>query len=511
MAIYDYHNDPEILARAEAYDNAHPRLYDQFINSADPELILFYDENVLRNVIELPPFDENTDTVRSFLCYRRFLFYLFKFSRSAVGGLEEVCGELIRAIQVRLFDSYISKLVEQHRQDYQAIDDWCRKWVDVTMEIIVESFELMPFPKEGSGIYDNLDLCKQALGMSLYQYEESLAKMNNDIPLKVSNVILYNFWGNDYGFHIENIDKYSAPSTEDNQKTDRLLNCLLFEETIREYVKKAVALTNQTDPIVSYLDEPKKLIGDLFSAYTKLLRIRKIKDVKSLAFAIRHWRYMTEKIIYQVTEIERQRFRMSEYPPGSVLHSQIFVLSLTNRKRYDAILEFRKKISTWVQFVCDSYENRLHAGDLRYPWAEGLDNVRIDYSGLYKLFITEGPYHYLCGISEADFRDAIESAQINVLMDHLAIPDKDVSRGKDAKEPTRDTSKAAIRFLVQQIGRQVRDWYDVAAASMLDSNGKPYTVAALQSLHPTEETARMSELLAKYMTIQPVRQYHRRN
>lgn len=508
---YDYHNDPEILRRAEIYDRSHPALYQQFFDETSTDVIPFYDEDLIRSIMALPSLDDYNSVEQSIMLYRILLLYIFKHNRTPMEGMTYDWGEVLRGLHVRLFNSYAQAITAKydHTNDYQTIIHCLETWVNVTFDILCESLVETPFPVEQSDYHDNLDLCRQSLGVVLAQYQEILSgfQFGNYVP--ASGIILYNFWKDDYEILTEKKNKYSASTEEEGQMTSQLHNSLLFEKTIRDFVYRAVDLANQAEPRESYLDEPKRMLSNLFSAYTKLLRIKGVKDSGPLMSAVRHWQFLTQKVIFKVTEVERQSYRMSQYPPGSVVHSQVFRLSPENRKKYDAIVELRNKCNLWVEYVCKEYGDRVEHGDMRFPWAEDLAGLNIDYSGLYRIFISEGPHHYIYGISENVFRDAIESAEINVLMDHLAIPGKDSSR-ENAKEPTRDMSKAAIRYLVQAIGRQVHEWYKAAASTMLDSKGKPYTITAFQSLHPTEETARMSELLLDYMKIKPVRPYRRK-
>lgn len=448
----------------------------------------------------------------SFLTYKHALIDFFDKHFSSCVGTSTRCEEYFRVLHIKLFDSFVSVIEGKfdHENEFDTIISRMEKWVDVTYEILIETFEEQPFPLEHADLYDNLDICKQAMGTILHHFREHISKIQYGPYVKALPLILYNDWGDDYVFFVNGINKYASLSEIELEMTDSMHNGLLFERYFEGFVNIAVLLANQPEPRISYLAEPKEKIMYFFSEYTKLLRRCRIKDPGILLFAIHHWRYMTEKSIFRITEVERQKYRMSEYPPGSIVHSHIFRLKPGNRRKYDAIMEMRTKCISWIQYMCASYEERIKSGSLRYPWIEELDKVRIDYHGLYTLFINEGPYHYICGISEDVFRDAIESAEINVLMDHLAIPQKDPERGKTAKEPTKETSKAAIRYMVQNIGRQVPEWYKAAASTIKNKDGKPYTVAALQSIHPTIESSRMSEVLSDYMVVKEPRQYQRK-
>lgn len=131
------------------------------------------------------------------------------------------------------------------------------------------------------------------------------------------------------------------------------------------------------------------------------------------------------------------------------------------------------------------YVDGLKTGPETYEWTSGLEKLKIKYL---KLFEAMRQLHFLDSSLSFDvFCDGIQRADVSDIQKAIIDPTKNAS---------------ALRYLVRTIGHEVESWYAAAAATLKDSQGRPYTRDKLDKVsNVTEAIASMSEVLPRVMKL----------
>lgn len=460
MPKYDYHQDKEIADAAEKYDKVSGKEYDAFILEERLMPVPFYDLSLLATVCTFPIVTGLSHTEGVFLAYRHVLDMFFKNTYNYHYKTDEEMEWGLRGLQEQLYGSFKNRLVD-HLKEYnkKQIIEWLCIWKDVTISVIEDCFEETPFSLD---IYnhekDNLNLLRVCFTATHLLYIDDLFKNYHPVP----DIICYNFWGDQYIPLMEAATPGAAPTREEAERNNYILNILRFSE---EIVKRVHRVLEKRMTLVEF----REFIQILFSDYTKLLRIHLITEPVKIEQAVIFWESITRDIIKNVLYVMSQHYRLCDYHLGDCIHPVLFRSS--HWEEWNIIHTIKSNLDNHIRAITVSFMDDVKNGKLDFRWAAELNHLHLDYHGIYSImkdYFTEVPFLI--------FRYCIESANLSYLQNHLI--------------DTED-SYGALRFLVFRIGANCKLWLETASGSLKDANGKPYNSRTFnKSVSPQKKYAK---------------------
>lgn len=454
---YDYRNDPRIQEAAKKYDYLLVKSYDHFLADQSSLPILFYDSELLHSFVTGGHFSDASEVESNFLWFAFDIGLFMDQSHSYNYASEEDMIDAAKGFIIKLFDLFSQKLIQSYPNDLDTVMNWARQWRDVTVDILIEMFQAHPFTVDifGDGYKDNLWLLESCIFVTNNIYADFYEKHSPKNQNPYSNIILYNFWADEYWSLKQRWVKDTAKSKDDAELNDLLQNRLLFKNRFRQMIqdftkgtKREALGTDQTSSLQHFFQ-------DLFSDYTKLLRLNKIQEPSVLSTAAHYWMDITMRLVNDVLTIEKEKVRLSHYSPGDIVHPYIFLSP--DHWKWDLLIEAQSKSNKIVEYVCRTYLDELESGQLQYPWSSDIVKLNIDFIGLHK--IMNG--RYFSNISVELFEDYIMSADFSELENRILGEIRDGNRG-------------ALHYLVKSIGQHNEQWFIKAISTLRKSNGGSY-------------------------------------
>lgn len=482
---YDYHQDEEIFRAAEKYDKVcGGKSYDDLVNDPDSVPVLFYDVEVLAECFSTPTCISDIPLLEGLQYFAFGINTLFSnyytMEYKAPDDMEYAAKGLI----MTLFGRYSEKLEQYCGESFDDVSLWVRKWRDVTLDIIREVFEGCP---ESAGIIgghlDNRRIVRQTMWMTETVCSEFLESRKYGNLQYAAGIVPYNFWGYKYDEQSASVIKEISPKEEEGAVNDVLNNKLYLAHRYQSAMERIVEVAGNIDKSNEVIADVCNEFKVLFFEYTKLLRLRSLYSYKVLTAAALHWKDITCTSIDVETYLYGQTFRLADYCPGDIIHSDVFRSS--EHQKWDAIRALGAQLLCEVKADVQIYVDGLKTGPETYEWTPGLEKLKIKYL---KLFEAMRQLHFLDSSLSFDvFCDGIQRADVSDIQ-------------KAIIDPTRNAS--ALRYLVRTIGHEVESWYAAAAATLKDSQGRPYTRDKVDKVsNVTEAIASMSEVLPRVMKL----------
>lgn len=452
MGTYDYRKDPQIAKAAEKNDKVEDvKQYDDYITGGKIAPVPLYDLEYLSTNFTLPPITGVSEIIGSFLAFEYVLSGFFRTYWTNDETTVENIEWAIKGALYQVFTIFKTKITT-HFKEYNKndIEEWLYRWKSITIEIIQECFEQFPFSLDIYGKEkDNFNLLYQSVNTVQYNY---LVDVYQSYSHPIPDIILYNFWGDDYTTYIQDESVDKAPTQEGAERTDHIYNTLRFSGELCKKTKDAVENRIQLTDLRSF-------IQGLFSEYTKLLRIYHYSETPVIRKAVKHWEVTSCDIVENDLYIMSQQYRLCDYHIGDIVHPKVFRSSRINE--WNAIQEIKTILKNHIHAITISFVSDVESWKTAFKWANELDALHINYHEHFDIMST-----YFHDVPFLQFRYCIESADLTYLYDHLLDNNK---------------SYGAFRFYISTIGSKCKSWLEVAAATLKDSNGATYNSRTLKN------------------------------
>lgn len=482
---YVYLNDLPIAEVAEKYDSyiSANKVYRVFLKDTKPVTLLLYDFNKIslrdKNVFDhvFPKRTTSRQCVLDFLAIFHNLFersHSFEFS-VVPENITMLCGEVIN----QLFDDYAIEMQKQVGRDFDKVIEYAQMWVAVTSELIQDIFDNQNSSPDAFGKAQyNFDLYKGLMAVIDECYECFVETLRYGKFVSASDIILYNYWGDEYGYLVSKVRRDVCPSVEEEGMLDLYMNKVRFAREVHQLLKDAMKASVSLDGVEQdYHAKFQMLIQNMFSEFTKHLRRKQVVSRESLVFSVDFWGSTTSNIIIREMNNQGIECRLSSYDPEDSVHPSVFRVSREMVSKIKTVDSLRSMCLSFINRICESFKYKLLNGELIYVWAGDLALLNIDYALLYNRMFGV----VFNGIDRECFVDSIKCADLSPLEKHLINPQK---------------NKSALVYLVQTIGKHVDSWYVAAARSLTDSSGNSHSKESIQRLtKSTEGSATMSEIL----------------
>jgi len=361
--------------------------------------------------------------------------------------------DYLNGLLIESFNKFCKEIESKFDRSFDDILYWTRKWRDVSTDIIKDSFEKYPLYHNKEDRYDsNFGILKQSINIIHQLYSEHLAELNFGPLSQVSDVVLYNFWGDSVTANQVNQDSLLCPSDLDLKTTNRVMNCIVFAENISPIIDLSCGKLSERNDAASKMQNA---IVSLFRDYIKRINMKIAFDPEVLAFVTDYWKEITKGIIANEIYIKIHSLTFENVERSFFKRKPAFVM-----RSHVKFLEGLYALSDrYLAFACDLYKNEHLAKYLNHAWSKELKAFNLDYRALYKAMSGT----YFDAVTYEQFKFCFESADMSLLQRKCKV-------GK----------YGGIRYMIVKLRSDLPIWYEKVADTLTDSNGKKYDKITLQ-------------------------------
>lgn len=398
------------------------------------------------------------------------------YHSSPFGDEDEVISISTDALDI-LYKSFRLALRTRAKIQPTQLVDQVTHWVNMTSQIVRWAFTNDILVKDGFDKRRSSARLFSELNALLNKLVDSFLEVElREKFSKISNVVLYNLWGDNHkdllGSAQDSLplstDEKAATSIQDNKRRffDNLY--LSIKESSLELTESA--FFKQCETISSY-------IASLFKDYFIRLRKSRLQDIDAYHFACTYWEVVTEQIILRcfVSLIAEYLVEIKKGKIKTVLSPSVDGEEMYYHNRAAVIT---KRLLDTVKTICDEFDERI-GSDVVSPWNERLLKLNIDYDYLYlnlkeKLFTGVSLGSFKQSIQEADFK-SIKAAKTNSI---------GVTGG--------------LNYLISQLGYKLgKEWFEKASLSVCEGKTIESATKYVRGGHPSDMTEYVKTVLEK--------------
>ena len=283
------------------------------------------------------------------------------FERNLIAWLDEYASNRNRLLSdsyesnesrlKKLFTDYMTRVYDAFNGNFFPIQFIAYKWVTSTTNIIKNTLVHFMGEKEQSVVYLALIMCLKAHSL----YEEYVEDFK--LPYwKRCDIVLYNFWGQDYiknlnELQAHGVSRYEAPLLSDYSYNKR--------EFPREFNTKLDSITEQykkSSDVQSGIQDLFNWLEGLLTDYIDRLKLDTSRTSFDVNMSVNHWMNVTQAVVFS-----ELNFRVYSY--------------LDSQERYHDSDPLRKdSYSSLREFFTNLCTKAMEQADLLYTKA--LDLVR---------------------------------------------------------------------------------------------------------------------------------------